>query len=102
MTDQNGAHSRRDFLLGVLATGTLSAVATYFVKGGRPVSTVRLKLSTGVDLTGGGRQLLIDMWNNAHPETYIELKAHPGSTEVQKQGMSADAAGGEADILNLD
>jgi ABC-type glycerol-3-phosphate transport system substrate-binding protein len=93
--------SRRDFLAGVLATGTLSATATYLAPGGRPLPPVRLTLMTGHDPTGG-RNLLIDMWNQANPNTSVLVDPVGGSTLDQRDAMISGALSGRADILNLD
>ena len=91
---------RRDFLIGVLATGTLSAAGTYFVPCGR-IRSVALTLITGADSTGA-RQLLIDMWNEAHPNSPVVVKEVTGPTLDQRDQMIDAAVSGGAGILNLD
>jgi ABC-type glycerol-3-phosphate transport system substrate-binding protein len=93
--------SRRDFLAGVLATGTLSAAVTYLAPGGRPLPRVQLTLMTGEDPTGG-RDLLIDMWNQANPDTNVRVMPVEGSTLDQRNAMIGGALNGSADVLNLD
>jgi multiple sugar transport system substrate-binding protein len=94
-------YSRRDFLAGVLAAGTLSAVAVYFSPGGRPRPSFSLTLASGTDSTGA-RDRLLDMWNAANPDSGVELMPVSGSTLDQKNKMIAAAEKGTADILNLD
>jgi len=94
-------YSRRDFLAGVLATGTLSAAAMYFAPGGRPIPSVTLKLVTGVDPTGA-RDLLIEIWNRANPRKTLEREEVTGSTADQRAAMISRVTSGNADILNLD
>ncbi len=93
--------TRRDFLAGVLATGTLSAAATYYAPGGRPPKSAPLRLMTGDDPTGG-RQLLVNMWNQANPETNVIVETVSGSTLDQRQAMIGGALSGSIDVLNLD
>jgi multiple sugar transport system substrate-binding protein len=97
-------YSRRDFLLGVLATGALSATATYYIPGGRGLPRTReiqLRLDTGSDETGA-HKLLKDIWERGHPDIKIELVDLSRSTNDQKATMTGDAESGKADILNLD
>src|SRR5215468_5681357 len=94
-------YSRRDFLAGVLVSGTLSAAALYLAPGGRPLPSVSLALLTGTDSTGA-RQLLVDMWNQTNPNTTVNLKPVTGSTVDQRNEMIVAAESGTADILNLD
>lgn len=93
--------SRRDFLTGVLFTGTAAAAATYFAPGGRAIPSVVLNFVTGVDPTGA-RDLLILMWNRANPSTKINIDPVEGSTADQRMQMLGRAQVGAADILNLD
>ncbi|MEU6696839.1 extracellular solute-binding protein [Pseudonocardia sp. NPDC046786] len=93
--------SRRDFLAGVLITGTLSAAATYYAPGGRPRTSVTLNFVTGEDPTGA-RNLLVAMWNQANPETRIQVDQVGGSTADQRTQMLSRVADGAADVLNLD
>lgn len=95
-------YSRRSFLSGVLACGTLSASAIYLLPGGRELPSVELRMVTGTDPTGA-RELLIDLWNRANPKTTIRL-VNPitsGSGD-ERTNMLSSAQAGEADILNLD
>lgn len=94
-------YARRDFLAGVLATGTLSAAAMYFAPGGRPIPSVTLKLVTGEDPTGA-HELLISIWNRANPRTTLLREEVTGSTADQRAAMISRATSGNADILNLD
>lgn len=96
-----GSYSRRDFLAGVLATGTLSAAATYFAPGGRTIPPVTLRLVTGVDPTGA-RDLLILMWNQANPHTTVTTVEVEGSSTDQRNAMASRVTSRDADILNLD
>jgi len=93
--------SRRAFLIGVLSCGALSAAATYFLPGGKPAPSVRLKLLTGADSTGG-RKLLFEMWNAANPDAQVDVTVVEGSTGDQKKRMIDAATNGTADLLNLD
>ena len=101
MVDVPERFSRRDFLTGVLFTGTAAAAATYFAPGGRAIPSVVLNFITGVDPTGA-RDLLISMWNRANPSTRINIDLVGGSTADQRMQMLGRAQTGAADILNLD
>ncbi|MBO4206522.1 extracellular solute-binding protein [Micromonospora echinofusca] len=95
-------YSRRSFLSGVLACGTLSAGAVYLMPGGRSLPSVELRMVSGADPTGA-RDLLIDLWNRANPRTMIRL-VNPitsGSGD-ERTSMLSKARAGEADIVNLD
>jgi multiple sugar transport system substrate-binding protein len=94
-------YSRRDFLAGVLATGTLAALGTYFAPGGRPGPSITLRLVTGRDLTGA-RDLLISQWNRANPRARVDVEVVTGSTVDQRDAMRSRVTSGNADILNLD
>jgi multiple sugar transport system substrate-binding protein len=94
-------YSRRDFLAGVLATGTLAAVGTYFAPGGRPGPSITLRFVTGVDLTGA-RDLLISQWNRANPRARVQVDEVIGSSPDQTAAMISKVTSGNADILNLD
>jgi multiple sugar transport system substrate-binding protein len=94
-------YSRRDFLAGVLATGTLAAVGTYFAPGGRPGRSVTLRFITGGDPTGA-RDLLISQWNRANPRARVEVDEITGSTVDQRDAMISRVTSGNADIVNLD
>jgi multiple sugar transport system substrate-binding protein len=94
-------YSRRDFLAGVLATGTLAAVGTYFAPGGRPGPSITLRFVTGRDLTGA-RDLLVSQWNRANPRARVEVDELTGSTVDQRAAMISRVTSGNADILNLD
>jgi multiple sugar transport system substrate-binding protein len=95
------SYSRRDFLAGVLATGTLAAVGTYFAPGGRPGPSISLRFVTGRDPTGG-RDLLISQWNRANPRARVEVDEITGSTRDQRDAMISRVTSGNADVLNLD
>src|ERR687884_336705 len=87
-------YSRRSFLAGVLAAGTLSTTATYLFTRR---SSITLKLVTGADPTGG-RKLLITMWNELNPHTLIEVEEIHSSTNDQFDKFTKS----RADIYNLD
>jgi multiple sugar transport system substrate-binding protein len=87
-------YSRRSFLAGVLAAGSLSTTAAYLFTRR---SSVTLKLVTGADSTGG-RRLLITMWNELNPSTTIEVEEITSSTNDQFDKFT----GNHADIYNLD
>jgi multiple sugar transport system substrate-binding protein len=93
--------SRRAFLIGVLSSSALTAASIYFLPGGKPAPSVRLKLFTGADSTGG-RELLFEMWNAANPDAQVDVNVVEGSTGDQKRQMIDAAANGTADLLNLD
>ncbi|MDG4764006.1 extracellular solute-binding protein [Solwaraspora sp. WMMD406] len=93
-------YSRRSFLSGVLATGTLSAVAIY-LGGGRALPDVELRLVTGQDGTGA-RDLLIAIWNEANPRTTVRAEVIPSGSGDERQVMLESAVRGEADVVNLD
>ena len=93
--------SRRSFLTGVLACGTLTAAATYVLPGGRNLPAVELNLVTGPD-SSGVRPLLIDMWNRANPNTRVRVTTTAETTTDQKLQMLTEARNGTADIVNLD
>jgi len=99
-------YSRRSFLTGVLACGTLSASAAYFLPGGRGATpaprNIELKLVTGADSTGA-RHRLIEKWNHENPSKIV--KEHPaviGGTGDERATMLSRAREREADILVLD
>lgn len=94
-------HSRREFLIGALFTGTMSAAAAYLTPGGRSVAPVTLNLVTGADPTGA-RALLIDMWNTVNPRTRVNPIVVVGDTFDQMRAMIGYAQSGAADIINLD
>jgi multiple sugar transport system substrate-binding protein len=106
-TDATGAEaarprfSRRDFLAGALATGTLSAAATYLTPGGHALSSAEIRLVTGVDPTGA-RDLLVEMWNRANPKSTVTVNLVKGPTLVQRNAMVDLVNAGAADVLNLD
>ena len=94
-------YSRRSFLTGVLACGTLSASAAYVLPGGRSRPEVELRIATGGDPTGG-RDLLLDMWNRANPTIPARADAIASGTADARAVMLSRALAGEADIVNLD
>ncbi len=94
-------YTRRDFLVGVLACGTLTATATYLLPGGRARPTIELTLVTGTDSTGA-RELLVRTWNSLHPEVIVRLEPVDGETFDQRDRMLTRAQDGTADIVNLD
>jgi len=91
MTD---LYSRRSFLAGVLAAGTLSTTAGYALTRRSPV---RLTLATGADPTGA-RDLLIQMWNALHPDITLVAEVISSSTQDQYAKFTET----KADIFNLD
>ncbi len=91
MTD---LYSRRSFLAGVLAAGTLSTSAGFFLTRRSPV---RLTLATGADPTGA-RDLLIGMWNALHPDITVVAEVITSSTQDQYYKFTQS----KADIFNLD
>ena len=106
-TDATGApaarprFSRRDFLAGALATGTLSAAATYLTPGGRAVSSAEIRFATGVDPTGA-RDLLVEMWNRANPKSKVAVNLLKGTTLNQRNAMVDLVNAGAVDVLNVD
>src|SRR5262245_29149256 len=94
-------YSRRDFLAGALASGTVSPAALYLSPGGRPLPPIDLTLRTGADPTGA-HQLLVDMWNLANPNATVKLVSDNGSSIDQRNAMEVAAENGTADVLNLD
>ena len=94
-------YSRRDFLIGALTSGTLTAGALYLLPGGRSTPAIELTLATGADDTGA-RALLIDMWNRANPNATVQSHILRGDTGDQLREMDGLARSGQADILNLD
>jgi multiple sugar transport system substrate-binding protein len=87
-------YSRRSFLAGVLAAGTLSTSAGFFLTRRSPV---RLTLATGADPTGA-RDLLIGMWNTLHPDITVVAEVITSSTQDQYYKFTQS----KADIFNLD
>jgi multiple sugar transport system substrate-binding protein len=94
-------YSRRSFLTGVLACGTLSASAAYLLPGGRTAGPVELRIATGEDNTGG-RGVLLDMWNRANPRVTARVDTINSGTGDERAVMLSRAQAGEADIINLD
>jgi multiple sugar transport system substrate-binding protein len=94
-------YSRRDFLTGVVACSTASAVTIYLLPGGRTTPRVELSLVTGVDPTGA-RQLLLDMWNDANPNAPVTLHEVRGATDDQRSEMIDAINNNDADVVNLD
>src|SRR3712207_3126675 len=93
--------ARRDFIAGALATGVVSAVATYLTPGGRSTPPVEIRFVTGTDETGA-RALLVQMWNRANPGATVDVDLVQGSTADQSKAMLDKVASGAADVLNLD
>src|SRR5690606_19835693 len=91
-------YSRRDFLIGVLACGTLTAGSLYLLPGGRSIPAIELTLVTGADDTGA-RDLLIEMWNRANPSATVRTIVVQGDTGDQRRAMVDLARSGRADIL---
>ena len=88
-------YSRRSFLAGVLTAGLLSSAAGYVFTRRDPVT---LTLATGAEPTGGGRNLLINVWNDLHPDIRIVVREIPSSTQDQFAKFTAN----RSDIYNLD
>jgi multiple sugar transport system substrate-binding protein len=94
-------YSRRDFLIGALTCGTLTAGSLYLLPGGRSTPAIELTLVTGADDTGA-RELLVNMWNRANPTATVRTIVVQGDTGDQRREMVGLARSGQADILNLD
>ncbi|HWS32038.1 MAG TPA: extracellular solute-binding protein [Actinoplanes sp.] len=88
-------YSRRSFMVGTLSTGLLSSGAGYLLARHEPV---QLTLVTGGEPTGGGRSLLITLWNQLNPDIHIDTKVVPSTTYDQYEKFQAT----DADIFNLD
>ncbi|GIF37518.1 extracellular solute-binding protein [Actinoplanes xinjiangensis] len=88
-------YSRRSFLAGTLTAGLLSSAAGYVFTRRDPVT---LTLATGAEPTGGGRNLLINMWNELNPDIRIAVREIPSSTQDQFAKFTET----KADIYNLD
>lgn len=88
-------YSRRSFLAGVLSAGMLSAATGYLLTRREPVT---LTLATGAEPTGGGRELLINLWNELHPDIRIVPRDINSSTLDQFAKFTEN----RADIYNLD
>ncbi|MEE6260824.1 type 2 periplasmic-binding domain-containing protein [Plantactinospora sonchi] len=98
------AYSRRSFLAGVLATGTLSAGATFLLPGGRSRSKSvegRIRLWTGEDLTGA-HAAVVGMWNEANPDATVDWEQIEGGSRAEHDGMIEKKKNGEADVVSLD
>lgn len=95
-----GRSSRRAFLTGVLACGTLSAAAAYFLP---TRAHVELTIAAGGD-PDGVRQFLIDLWNSQHP--FIRLRQEQvdlsRGARDERDALRSRAENGDADILLLD
>jgi ABC-type glycerol-3-phosphate transport system substrate-binding protein len=87
-------YSRRSFLAGVLTAGMLSTSAGFLLTRRE---SIKLRLATGVDKTGG-RELLITMWNQLNPDTQIVPQVVNSSTQDQFAKFNQT----QADIFNLD
>lgn len=95
-------YTRRDFLLGALATGTLAAVGTYFTPGGSTPRSVNISFVTAGE-SGGAQDLLISMWNQANPRATVIKTEVPGESTIDvRNAMISDVLAGTADVLNLD
>lgn len=97
MSDQ---YSRRSFLAGVLACGTISAATGYLLTDRSPAE-IELRLASGADPTGARNQL-IDSWNRANPGIKVIPEVLTSETVEQKKTMSDLARAGQVDIVNLD
>lgn len=99
--------SRRSFVTGVLACGTVSAAATYFAEGGRGVpdppaaTTITLRLASGAD-ESGARQHLTELWNGTHPKIQVTADNISTGSRDERDRMADNIRAGEVDIVNLD
>lgn len=82
-------------MVGVLSTGLLSSAAGYVLTRREPVT---LTLATGSEPTGGGRNLLITLWNELHPDITIVPREINSTTQDQFAKFTEN----RADIYNLD
>jgi multiple sugar transport system substrate-binding protein len=98
-------YSRRSFLAGVVACGTLSASITYLLPGGRSPrpdqNQIPLRLASGADSTGA-LDLLLKIWRQANPNVPVDLDPIPSGTVDQRAEMRRVTESGQVDILNLD
>lgn len=88
-------YSRRSFTVGVLSAGLLSSAAGYLLTRREPVT---LTLATGAEPTGGGRNLLINLWNNLNPD----IRVVPREINSSTQDQYAKFTESPSDIYNLD
>lgn len=94
--------SRRDFLVGALATGTLATIGTYFTPGGSTPGEVTINFATGAE-PSGALDLLVNLWNQANPRARVTVvPAGDESTSDQRDAMIGMVANRAADVLNLD
>ena len=100
ISDPDYHYSRRSFLAGVIACGTISAAASYAITG-RPAGRVDLRLASGDDRTGA-RNLVIDAFNAQSDSTRVVLRSLTSETSDQKKTMRGWAETGQVDIVNLD
>lgn len=101
-SDSSRKFSRRDFLTGVLVTGTLSATGTSLTPGGSTPRSVNIKFATGPDVSGV-IAILVSMWNEAHPQATVIIDEVGGeSTRDQRNAIISRIEDGNADVLNLD
>lgn len=94
-------YSRRDFLFGVLVTGTAATAATYFTPNGARSPSTTLQFLIGDDPTGG-RDALIGMWQSANPSTRVETPPLSGSTIDQREALKNAITSNRADVIGLD
>ncbi|MFI5838183.1 extracellular solute-binding protein [Catenuloplanes sp. NPDC051500] len=92
-------YSRRSFIVGVLTCGSVTASATYLLSD--PGSDITLRIGSGSD-DSGGRKLLIDQWNAAHPEARATIDEFGSSTTDQRIELRDAARRHAVDIVNLD
>jgi multiple sugar transport system substrate-binding protein len=92
-------YSRRSFIVGVLTCGSVTASATYLLSDAG--SDITLRIGSGSD-DSGGRQLLIDQWNAAHPEARATIIEFGTSTTDQRVELRDAARTHAVDIVNLD
>lgn len=94
--------SRRDFITGALAVGTLSAIGTYVAPGGRAPTSATINFASGDDPTGA-MAVLFGMWGEANPNLTVRTIPVGGeSTAAQRDALADKARSGEADVLNID
>ncbi len=92
-------YSRRSFIVGVLTCGAVTASATYLLSD--PGPDITLRIGSGSD-DSGGRQLLIEQWNEAHPEALASILEFGSSTSDQRLELRNAARSHGVDIVNLD
>jgi len=97
-------YSRRSFLSGVLACGTLTAATTWFIPGGRPETdpTKKVVLRLATNDSAGTWNVLTQFWNEQHPEVEVKVTERSGQTDDVNSAMYDQVKSRQADIVNLD